>query len=48
MSPTRLYYPNSNNINPGGIIRIAEVDEATAINVETEILGKKLYNFQRC
>ena len=44
---TRLYYQNSNNINSGGIIRIAEVDEATAINVETEILRqKRLYNFK--
>ena len=42
-APTRLYYQNSNNINSGGIIRIAEVDEATTINVETEILGKKDY-----
>ena len=42
-APTRLYYQNSNNINSGGIIRIAEVDEATAIDVEKEILGKKDY-----
>ena len=42
-APTRLYYQNSNNINSGGIIRIAEVDEATAIDVESEILGQKQY-----
>ena len=42
-APTRLYYQNSNNINSGGIIRIAEVDEATAIDVEQEILGKASY-----
>ncbi len=42
-APTRLYYQNSNNINSGGIIRIAEVDEATAIDVESEIIGQKKY-----
>ena len=40
---TRLYYQNSNDINAGGVIRIAEVDEATAINVEQEIIGKSFY-----
>ena len=42
-APTRLYYQNSNNINSGGIIRIAEVDEATEIDVSTEIIGKAKY-----
>ena len=42
-APTRLYYQNSNDINAGGVIRIAEVDEATAINVEQEIIGKSFY-----
>ena len=42
-APTRLYYVDSNDINAGGIIRVSEVDEATSINVETEILGKKTY-----
>ena len=42
-APTRLYYQNSNNINSGGIIRIAEVDEATEINVDQEIVGKSFY-----
>ena len=42
-APARLYYQNSNDINAGGVIRIAEVDEATAINVEQEIIGKSEY-----
>jgi hypothetical protein len=42
-APTRLYYQNSNNINAGGIIRIAEVDEATEIDVVSEIIGKATY-----
>ena len=42
-APTRLYYQNSNNINSGGIIRIAEVDEATSIDVTEEIIGKSAY-----
>ena len=42
-APNRLYYVDSNNINAGGIIRISDADEATAIDVEAEILGKKTY-----
>ena len=42
-APTRLYYQNSNNINSGGIVRIAEVDEATEIDVSAEIIGKAKY-----
>ena len=42
-APERLYYVDSNNIDAGGIIRIGEVDEASSIDVEDEILGKKDY-----
>ena len=42
-APNRLYYVDSNEINAGGIIRISDVDEATSINVEAEIIGKQFY-----
>ena len=42
-APNRLYYVYSNNVENGGIIRISDVNEATEIDVEAEIIGKEKY-----
>ena len=42
-APNRLYYVDSNDIDAGGIIRISDVDEATEIDVDNEIVGKETY-----
>lgn len=42
-APDRLYYISKNDVNVSGFIQIYDIEENTAINVETEILGKKTY-----
>lgn len=42
-SPNLLYYVSKNDINSSGLIKIFDIDEATSIDVEKEILGKKTY-----
>ena len=42
-SPNEIFYVAENDINIGGIIKVANQQEATVIDVETEIVGKKFY-----
>ena len=42
-APDTLYYVSSTDINAGGLILIRDIDENSAINVETEILGSPQY-----
>ena len=42
-APDVLYYVADNDINTAGLIKIANIAEATFIDIETEILGKKTY-----
>ena len=41
--PDEIFYVASNNINVGGIIKVANQEESTFIDVEAEIIGKKFY-----
>jgi len=45
-SPDVMYYVSKNDINTGGLIKIYNIDEATSIDVENEILGKKQYSLE--
>ena len=42
-TPNELYYVSSEDINLGGLIKVANIEEASAIDVESEIIGKKFY-----
>ena len=42
-APNLLYYVSKNDINTSGIFQIYDITEATKIDVEKEILGKKTY-----
>ncbi len=42
-TPNEIFYVADNNINLGGVIRVANIEESSFIDVETEILGKKTY-----
>jgi len=42
-TPNEIFYVAENDINIGGLIKVANQEEATVIDVETEILGKKFY-----
>ena len=42
-TPNEIYYVAENNINIGGLIKVANQEEATTIDVSTEIIGKKFY-----
>jgi len=42
-SPDYLFYISKNDLQTSGQIRIYDIEENTAINVEAEILGKKEY-----
>ena len=42
-TPDLLYYVADNDINVAGIIKVANIEEATFLDVETDILGKKYY-----
>ena len=42
-APNVLYYVSKNSINTSGLFKIYDITEATSINVETEIIGKKTY-----
>lgn len=42
-TPNEIFYVADNNINLGGIIKVANQSEATFIDVENEILNKKFY-----
>ena len=42
-TPSEIFYVASNNIDAGGIITVANRDEASFIDVESEIIGKKYY-----
>ena len=42
-TPDAIYYVSDGDINAGGLIRVYDIDEATSINVEQEIIGKKTY-----
>ena len=42
-TPDIVYYMSDNDIFASGIIRVKDIEEASFINVEEEILGKKTY-----
>ena len=42
-APDRLFYISKNDVNTSGQMRIYDIEENTAIDVENEILGKKDY-----
>ena len=42
-TPDEIFYVADNDINMGGIIRVANQSEATFIDVASEIIGKKQY-----
>ena len=42
-SPDFIYYVSDVDINAGGLIRIYDLEEASFIDVEKEIIGKKTY-----
>ena len=42
-TPNEIWYVADNDINIGGLIKVANQDEATLIDVATEIVGKKYY-----
>ena len=45
-TPDTLYYVSQNDINAYGLIKIADIEENTTIDVEKEIIGKKTYTLQ--
>ena len=42
-APDRLYYVSKNAIDTSGLIRIYDIEENSAINIDEEVLGKKTY-----
>jgi len=42
-TPNEIFYVSNNDINLGGIIRVANITDATFIDVTSEIIGKKYY-----
>ena len=42
-APEVLYYVNSNDINQSGIFKILNVEDASNINIDEEVIGKKTY-----
>jgi hypothetical protein len=42
-TPNELWYVAENDINIAGLIRVANIEESSFIDVETEIIGKKFY-----
>lgn len=42
-APDVMYYVSKNNINTSGLMKLYSIDEATSIDVEREIVGKKTY-----
>ena len=42
-TPNILYYVADNDIEAAGLIKVANIDEASAIDIDAEILGKKTY-----
>jgi len=41
--PNNIYYVAENDINASGLIKVANIEEASFIDVESEIIGKKTY-----
>jgi len=42
-APDNIYYVAENDINASGLIKVANIEEASFIDVESEIIGKKTY-----
>ena len=42
-APDRLYYISQNAVDTSGLIKIFNIEENTAINIDEEIIGKKTY-----
>jgi hypothetical protein len=42
-APDRLFYISKYDINVSGIIKVANIEDSTFLNVESDILGKKTY-----
>jgi len=42
-TPNEIYYVADTDVNAGNLIRIYDIDEASSLDVGTEILGKKTY-----
>lgn len=45
-SPDTMYYVSKNDINTSGLIKIYDITEASFIDVEKELIGKKTYTLQ--
>jgi hypothetical protein len=43
-APDVMYYVSKNNINTSGLMKLYNIDEATSIDVEKEIIGKQTYS----
>ena len=42
-APAEIFYVAENDINVGGVIKVANASEATTIDVDAELIGKKSY-----
>lgn len=42
-APDRLYYISKNSVDTSGLLRIADIEENTFLDIEADILGKKTY-----
>lgn len=42
-TPAEIFYVSENDINVGGVIKVANASEATVIDVDAELIGKKAY-----
>jgi hypothetical protein len=42
-TPDFIYYVSNRDINAGGLIRVYDIEEASFVDVEREIIGKKTY-----
>ena len=42
-TPNILYYVAGNDIEAAGLIKVANIEEASAIDIDAEVLGKKTY-----
>ena len=42
-TPSILYYVADNDVNAAGLVKVANIDEASFIDIDAEILGKKTY-----
>jgi len=46
-APDAMFYVSKNDINTSGIFKILDITEASSIDVETEVIGKKTYTSEK-